>query len=111
MSEGNPYRPPTAVDPAEPRKHRHMGPILAGLIAIVVATFLLGGLGTLAGIMGVGSWWVYKFWPRSAAPEDEGAREFLQKLESSSNARDSVLRPSESRSDEPATDVLGKLQL
>ena len=111
MNEDNPFRAPTAVDPPEPRGPRQMGPVLAGLIAIVVATLLLGLGGLLISIVSVGSWWVHKFWPRPPAPDDAGAREFLQKLESSRTRGNSVSKPIQSVADEPPADPLGNLRL
>ncbi len=32
-------------------------------------------------ILGVGSWWAYKFWPRKKMPDDVGVLTFLERLE------------------------------
>jgi len=68
---------------------------------MVLATVLLRGTGLLASIFAVGSWWAYKFWPRSAPPEDPGVRAYLQRLEES--APDEV---SPAMSGKPSTDNL-----
>ena len=65
-----------------------MGPIPAGLVAVVLATLFMGVIGLLAAILGVGSWWVYKFWPRPPASDDPGARAFLQQMETSQEFAD-----------------------
>ena len=45
VNEANPYQPPTAVDPPAPRRRFHVGPILSGLFAVVLATILVGPSG------------------------------------------------------------------
>ena len=82
MSDDNPYRAPAAAGPKQDRR-RPLGPVLSGLVAIVLATILAGGTGLLASLAAVGSWWAYKFWLRPAAPEVPGARDYLQRLEGS----------------------------
>ena len=60
---------------------RHVGPILSGLVAIVILTILSRGGLLIPAILGIGSWWLYKFWPKKTAPDDVGVRTFLERLE------------------------------
>jgi hypothetical protein len=63
------------------RRRRVVGPLLAGLIAAVLATALVGSYGLVGSLLAVGSWWTYKFWPRRPAPEAPEARAFIDRLE------------------------------
>lgn len=81
MSEDNPYRAPTIAIRPDPRiRRRLIGPISAGLIAIVLVTLLDGGTGLVASVLGVGSWWIHKFWPRPAMTEAPEVRAYLENL-------------------------------
>ncbi len=111
VNEANPYQPPTAVDPPTPRRRFHAGPILSGLFAVFLATILAGPMGLLVSVLGVGSWWVYKFRPRASIQDETGAAEFLQRLESAPSVEKGPLPPSESPPDEPPTNFLGDLRL
>ena len=91
MSTENPFSPPQATDNIVRPKRRTIGPILAGLVAIAVATFLMGLGGLFCALLGVGSWWVYKFRPRPPAMEDPGARDFLRRMENAARTADTVL--------------------
>jgi hypothetical protein len=82
MDNENPYRAPSTAEPPARHARRPLGPIAAGLVAIALGTIWAGGIGLLASSFAVGSWWLYKFWPRPTTPEDAGARAYLQKLES-----------------------------
>jgi hypothetical protein len=83
MSDDNPYSPPQVADLQPPQRRRPFGPILAGSVAIVLVTLLVGPLGFVAAFLGVGSWWVYKFWPRQPISVDPETQSFLERLESS----------------------------
>jgi hypothetical protein len=112
MSEDNPYRPPVApIGTEEPRGRRPLGPVLAGLVAIVLATFLLGGTGLIASLLGVGSWWVYKFWPRPAAPDSPEARAYLQQLEGWPSQGNAAAGSDPTDQAERLEDVFGNLRL
>jgi len=117
MGDDNPYRAPSAplTSPVR-RQSRPLGPILTGIVAIVVATFLLwsfglGTFGLIPSLLGVGSWWVYKFMPRPLAPETEGARQFLRDQEGSPAVGDIAAGTSRRTGDEQAGDLLGDLRL
>jgi hypothetical protein len=68
------------------RRRRPLVPIWVSLIASAVAIYQLGDRGLVSivlvgSIAGVGSWWAYKFWPRSKASHDPKATDYLQDLE------------------------------
>jgi hypothetical protein len=67
-------------EPARP-KRRPAGPLLAGSIAIALATRIAGGVGLVAAVCAVGSWWVYKFWPRPWVANEPEAQAFIDQLE------------------------------
>ncbi|MGO9466285.1 MAG: hypothetical protein ACLQIB_08240 [Isosphaeraceae bacterium] len=81
MNEDNPYRPPAVTEPGRRSVRGLLGAILSGLVAIGLATFLMGPIGLIAALLGVGSWWAYKFRPRAAAPDAPAASAYLQRLE------------------------------
>jgi hypothetical protein len=111
MTTENPYHPPRVNDAVERPKPHAMGPILGGLVAIVLATLLMGVLGLLAALLGVGSWWAYKFWPRPPAVDDPGARAFLQQMETSPEVADAIAEASQPQPADPPDDVLGGIRL
>jgi hypothetical protein len=49
------------------------------VIAIALAALFLGGPGLIAAFLGVGSWWIYKLWPRGAWADDPQAQAFLSR--------------------------------
>jgi hypothetical protein len=81
LIDDNPYSAPLSITPPARPKRTQIGPVVSSLIAIAIATYLLGPFGFLVSMLGVGSWWVFKHWPRKANPEDAQARAYLQKLE------------------------------
>jgi hypothetical protein len=81
MSDENPYSPPKSPDSLARRRRTSVGPILAGVLAIIIATILTRGGALIPAILGVGSWWLYKFWPRKKLPDEAGVRTFLERLE------------------------------
>jgi len=81
MSDENPYSPPKSPDPLVRPRRTSVGPILAGVLAIIIATILTRGGALIPAILGVGSWWLYKFWPRKKVPDEVGVRTFLEQLE------------------------------
>jgi hypothetical protein len=112
MSDDNPYRAPAAaVERIERRKRRPLGPISAGVVAIVLATVFLGGIGLLASIFAVGSWWAYRFWPRSAPPEDPGVRAYLLRLEESAPGEVNPAMSGKPSTDDLEGNVLGDIEL
>jgi hypothetical protein len=111
MSDENPYRPPAVSDPVLRPKRRHLGPIAAGVIAIVVATILTRGEALIPAILGVGSWWLFKFWPRKSAPDDPSARAFLERLEHSQSMQNDDPTADEGHSREQPLDGLRDLRL
>jgi hypothetical protein len=111
MSDMNPFRAPTVTDPVPRQRARSIGPVLAGIIAIALAGLLAGPGGLVVGILGVGSWWSYKFWPRRADPEDAGARAFLSRLETTPAAAADAVPPRREPAAEPGLDVLRDIQM
>ena len=81
MGEDNPFAGLVIEDEPERRKRRPVGPLMAGLIAAVLATYFEGSTGAIAAVVAVGSWWVYKFWPRPPAPIAPEAQAFVDHLE------------------------------
>jgi hypothetical protein len=82
MSEDNPYRAPTApFEPDERRGPRPVGPWIVALVAVVLATLMAGLLGLLGALVGIGSWLVFRFWPRPPAPDVPELRAYLDRLE------------------------------
>lgn len=57
------------------------GPLLSGMIAAAVATFLMGSIDLFAAIVAVSSWWTYKFWPHPAAQIQPEAQAFIDRLD------------------------------
>lgn len=111
MSDDNPYRAPvSAITPEERRRRRPIGPILAGLVAMILATIWAGSFGLLASVLAVSSWWAYKFWPRPAAPVAPEARDFLRRLEGAGPGEVASAEPAKSTTSEPVGDVLGDLR-
>jgi hypothetical protein len=111
MGDENPYSPPLSNElPVRPRRI-HVGPILSGLLAIVIATILSRGGLLIPAILGVGSWWLYKFWPRKIAPDDVGVRTFLEQLEHSPTIEDDGRKAVESVSPEQPVDALRNIRL
>jgi hypothetical protein len=111
MSDENPYSPPLSNElPVRPRR-THVGPVLSGLIAIVIATILSRGRLLIPAILGVGSWWLYKFWPRKIAPDDVGVRTFLEQLEHAPTIEDDGRKAVESDSPEQPIDELRNIRL
>ncbi len=51
------------------------------MIAAILATYLVGAYGLVGSLLAVGSWWIFKFWPRPPAPEAPEARAFIDQLE------------------------------
>jgi hypothetical protein len=84
---------------------------VSGLVAIVLATIVSRGGLLIPAILGVGSWWVYKFWPRKPASADVGARAFLERLEHSGTKEDDVLTASERVSTEQPLDAFRDIRL
>jgi hypothetical protein len=112
MSDDNPYRAPSAEFGRRERSKRHsLGPVAASLFAIVLATAFNGGIGLLASVIAVGSWWAYKFRPRPTASEAPEARDFLRRLEGSASSKSTWAEPDGAVSSEPGVDVLGELRL
>jgi len=81
VNEDNPYRPPAVTEPGPRSVRGPLGAILSGLVAIGLATFLMGPLGLIAALLGVGSWWAYKFRPSPAVPDAPAATDYLERLE------------------------------
>jgi hypothetical protein len=77
----NPSSPPRSSEPFARPKRKPFGPIASGLVAIILAAILSRGGLLIPAILGVGSWWLYKFWPRKPAPDEGGTRAFLERLE------------------------------
>jgi hypothetical protein len=96
--------------PVRPRR-THVGPVLSGLIAITVATILSRGGLLIPAILGVGSWWLYKFWPRKTAPDDVGVRTFLEQLEHSPTTENDSPSAVVSASPEQPIDELRNIRL
>ena len=111
MIDENPYSPPISNDPPPRPKPSLVGPILSGLIAIVLATIVTRGSTFFVAILGVGWWWVYKFWPRKAPPDDAGARKFLERLEQSPSIDDDAPKRVDQVSPEQPLDALRDLHL
>jgi hypothetical protein len=88
-----------------------MGPIAGGIIAIVVATILSRGGLLIPALLGVGSWWLYKFWPRKAVPDDARARAFLDRLESSPPGHDQPPTPSDNATSGQSLDEFRQIRL
>jgi len=110
--DDNPYRAPGApLNSPDRRQSRPLGPILSGVVAIIVTVFLLGPFGLIPSLLGVGSWWVYKFKPRPWAPETEGARHFLRDLEGSPAGGDGATGPGPAAGAEPTGDLLSDIRL
>lgn len=110
MTDENPYSPPLINDPSARPKRRHVGPILGGLIAIGLVTIFTRGGGLLIAVLGVGSWWAYKLWPKKPAPEDAEARKFLQNLEHAPTIIDDSSKAAESTPAEQPLDGLRDLR-
>jgi hypothetical protein len=111
MINENPYRPPEAPIA------RGGGPlrsapaiILQGLIAVVLATLLMGLGGLFCSILGVGSWWLYKFWPKRPLADDDQARAYLQKLEELPTGSEPTAMSGSPAKDEPVPEVLKDLK-
>jgi len=81
MNDDNPFRPPAVSEPGLRSLRSPAGAILSGLIAIGLATFLMGPLGLIAALLGVGSWWAYRFRPKPPVPDVPAARDYLERLE------------------------------
>jgi hypothetical protein len=110
-SDDNPYSPPSSNDTLVRPRRAPVGPILSGVVAIVILTILSRGGLLIPAILGVGWWWFYKFWPRKTAPEDAGARTFLERLEHSPTIEDNALKAVEKVSPEQPLDALRDLRL
>jgi hypothetical protein len=89
----------------------YVGPILTGLLAILFATLLSRGGLLIPAVLGVGSWWLYKFWPKKTAPEDVEARAFLERMENPPVKKDEALKGSENDSQAQPLDVFRDLRL
>ncbi len=111
MSDSNPYRAPSASDPAPAKRKSSIGPLLAGIIAIALAGLLGGPGGLLVAVLGVGSWWGSKFWPRKDATDDAGARAFLAQLETTAGSAADPGSPKREQEAEPGVDDLNNLRL
>ena len=82
-----------------------IGPLLAGIIAIAPAGSLGGPGGLLVAVLGVGSWWGSKFWPRKDATDDAGARAFLAQLETTAGSAADPGSPKREQEAEPGVGV------
>ncbi len=111
MNGENPYSAPLSDTPPARRKRVSVGPVMSGLLAIIAATVLLGGYGLLASILGVGSWWVYKLWPRKSTSEDVRARTYLEQLERSPIAEADNVKSVDSEAPGQSIDALRDLRL
>jgi hypothetical protein len=111
MDDMNPYRPPRVTEAAPPKRKSAIGPLLAGIIAIVLATLFVGGFGLLVAILGVSSWWGSKFWPRKAVFDDAGAEAFLSRLESAPDVAVESNSPKNEPGKEPGPGPLGEIRL
>lgn len=112
MIDANPYHAPTAlIEPNKRRRRRPLGPILAGLAAMILATLLMGVVGLLTSLFAVVSWWAYKFRPTPPAPEVPEARAFLQQLEEVSRGEDPAGESDKSIASQPLDNALRNLQL
>ncbi len=111
MNEDNPYRPPAVSEPGRRSMRGTLGTILSGLVAIGLATFLMGPLGLIAGLLGIGSWWAYKFRPSVAAPDVREATDFLQQLEEGRTGEAAPVESSAQVIDDGSNGILGNLRL
>jgi hypothetical protein len=110
MVEANPYSAPrTAIEPQR-RKRFTVGPIAAGLIAIIAAGFVLGA-GVIPVTVGVVSWWVYKFWPRRPEPMDLGTEQFLRTLEKPPTATAVTMENDPANGADPRQEVFKRLSI
>jgi hypothetical protein len=110
-SSENPYSPPlTEIDPPRPIRSV-VRTILSGLIAIVIATVLSRGGLLIPAVLGVGSWWLYKFWPRKSAPEDATVMAFLERLENAQPSPGASQSTNEANSTDQPLDALRDLRL
>jgi hypothetical protein len=111
INDENPYSSPISNQPTARPKRLHVRPILSGVIAIIIATIVSRGGLLIPAILGVGSWWLYKFWPRKTAPDDIGARAFLERLENSPTTHGVAREGSERVSPEQPLDEFRNLRL
>lgn len=89
---------------------KYAGPIGGGLVAILVATILSRGGLLIPAVLGVGSWWAYKFWPRKPQEDDPRARAFLERLETEPPAKEPDHSAIDERSAADALDVFKNLR-
>jgi hypothetical protein len=111
IGDENPYSPPTSSDRLVRSRRTHVGPILSGVLAIVLATILTRGGALIPAILGVGSWWLYKFWPMKKAPEDVGVRTFLERIEHSPTIENDAPNAADRDSPEQPLDALRDLRM
>jgi len=111
MNEDNPFRPPAVTEPGQRSVRGLLGAILSGLVAIGLATFLMGPLGLVAALLGVGSWWAYKFKPRRAVPDVPAATDYLELLEEGRTGEAASVKSDVQDSGGSSGDILGNLRL
>jgi hypothetical protein len=109
-SDPDPFRS-TSSTGFLPRIHAvAVDPLLAGVIAIALAALFLGGPGLIAAILGVGSWWIYKLWPRRTSADDLHAQAYLSRLDFPT--LDAAAQNSEAdREANSGPDALGEIRL
>ena len=111
MADENPYSPPLTNEPPVQPRRTHVGPILSGIAAIVIATILSRGGLLIPAVLGIGSWWLYKFWPKNNAPDDVGIRTFLERLEHSPTIENDGPKAVENVLSEPPIDAINDIRL
>ncbi len=111
MNDDNPFRPPAVTEPGRKSLRSPAGAILSGLIAIGLATFLMGPLGLVAALLGVGSWWAYKFRPKSALPDVPAAKEYLERMEDGRTAEANLADSGAREDHDPSGGALRDLRL
>jgi len=111
VNEHNPYRPPAVTEWGRRSVRRPLGAILSGLVAIGLATFLMGPLGLIAALLGVGSWWAYKFRPRPAVPDVPAATDYLERLEEGRSVEAAPVESGAQDVGDSSGEVLGNLRL
>ena len=88
-----------------------VGPILAGVLAIIIATILTRGGALIPAILGVGSWWLYKFWPRKKVPDEAGVRTFLEQLKQAPTIENDAPKGADTASPAQPPDALEEIRL